>query len=71
MELNLDKLKQFIEVKFNGNRSKFASGIGIDRGQLSKILNTGTCAGKDFFTGLYCFCKKEGLNFDDFIFFTK
>ncbi|WFD11980.1 hypothetical protein [Tepidibacter hydrothermalis] len=68
MKPNVKKLKQLVDNNFNGNKSAFANEIGVDRGQVSKILKDGTCAGSQFYGGLFVYCEKEKLNFKEFIF---
>lgn len=66
---NVPELQRLVDDKFNGNKSEFASAIGVDRGQVSKVLKDGTCAGSLFFGGLMSFCDKENLDFKRFIIF--
>ncbi len=68
MKPNIEKLKQLLSDKFDNNIARFAKSLNMDRGQLSIILKTGSSDGKLFYSGLYIYCKQEGLNFEDYIF---
>lgn len=65
---NVEKIKELIDKKFNGNQSKFAQAIGVERSQVSRILKNGKGAGAMFFGGLMKYCEQEGLQFKDYIF---
>lgn len=67
MKPNILALQNLIDSKYNGNKSAFAKGIGVERSHVSKILSTGACAGATFFGALLDYCKSEKLNFEDFI----
>lgn len=69
MKPNTDELQKLVDDKFAGNKSDFANAIGVDRGQVSKILKDGTCAGSLFFGGLLSYCERERLDFRKFIFY--
>lgn len=64
---NVAELRKLVAEKFNGNKSEFAASIGVDRGQVSKVLKDGSCAGSLFFGGLMAYCEKEGLDFKKFV----
>jgi hypothetical protein len=66
---NVNELRALVDDKFNKNKSEFANAIGVDRGQVSKILKDGSCAGSLFFGGLMSFCERENLDFKQFIIF--
>jgi uncharacterized protein with von Willebrand factor type A (vWA) domain len=68
---NLKKIKGLVDKKFSGNKSAFASAIGVDRAQVSKLLKDGSGAGAQFFGGLMAYCEKEDLKFADYIFLPK
>ncbi|ERK29974.1 hypothetical protein [Clostridium intestinale] len=68
MKPNIAAIQGLINLRFNGNKSSFAKAIGIERSHVSKVISTGACAGATFFGALMEYCKKEGLNFEDFIF---
>lgn len=71
MKPNIKKLKQLLKEKHNDNISAFARSLGLDRGHLTKIINTGTCAGSKFYGAFYNYCEKEGLDFKEYIFLNK
>jgi hypothetical protein len=66
---NIPELQKLVDDSFNGNKSDFANAIGVNRGQVSKVLRDGSCAGSLFFGGLMLFCDKSGLDFKKFIIF--
>lgn len=68
MKPNVNKLKELVKAKYNGNKSAFAADLGIDRAQVSKVLKDGTCAGSQFFGALYVYCEESKLEFENFIF---
>ena len=67
MKPNITELQKLVDDKFDGNKSSFANAIGLDRGQVSKILKNGTCAGSLFFGGLLAYCESEKLDFKKLI----
>jgi len=67
MKPNITELQKLVDDKFGGNKSSFANAIGLDRGQVSKILKNGTCAGSLFFGGLIAYCERDKLDFKRFI----
>lgn len=64
---NVSELQKHVNDKFNGNKSEFANAIGVDRGQVSKVLKDGKCAGSLFFGGLMSYCEREKISFKRFI----
>lgn len=68
MKPNITELQKLVDNKFGGNKSDFANAIGVNRGQVSKVLKDGNCAGSLFFGGLLAYCEKENLDFKEFIF---
>jgi hypothetical protein len=68
---NLPELKRLVTERFYGNRSAFARALGVDRGQISKILNDDGGSGALFFGGLLAFCEREHLFFKDYIIMPK
>jgi len=67
MKPNISELQKLVDDKFGGNKSYFANAIGVNRGQVSKVLKDGTCAGSLFFGGLIVYCERENLDFKRFI----
>lgn len=66
---NVIAIDQLITTRFAGNKAAFAEAIGVNRSQVSLIINQdGRGAGSNFFGGLMSFCDREGLNFRDYIF---
>lgn len=68
MKLNIEAIRVLINENFSGNRSAFAKAIGVDRTQVSLLLNKGTGAGALFIGGLIAYCKNNGLDFEKYIF---
>lgn len=68
MKPNIIAIEKLISDQFNGNKAEFARAVGVERSQVSKIVNHGTGGGSRFFGGLIVYCSKSGLNFMDYIF---
>ncbi len=68
---NISELKRLVTDRFDGNKAAFAKALGVDRGQISKILNDDGGSGALFFSGLLAFCERERLYFKDFIIMPK
>ena len=69
MNPNIQAIKSLIDNKFNGNKTAFAEEIGVNRSQISMIINQeGKGAGSIFYGGLFAYCDREGLNFREYIF---
>lgn len=72
MEIQIDKLLELIEEKFNNNQTLFAQTIGIERTHLNKVLrNNGKGAGALFCGALIKYCNENNLNYEEYIFLTK
>lgn len=67
---NIPMLKMLLRSHFKNNITSFAREMGINRSQASLIINHGRGAGAQFFGGLYIYCKRKQLNFEDYIIFT-
>ena len=67
MKPNIIAIEELISKKFNGNKAEFARCIGVERSQISKIVNHGLGGGSLFFGGLISYCEKEGLDFKHYI----
>lgn len=68
MKPNIEKLNELVNEKFDGNKSLFAKVLGVERSQVSMLLNHGNSVGAKFYGALLAYCEKEGLNFRDYIF---
>jgi hypothetical protein len=68
MEANKNKIQDLINEKFNGNKSAFAKAIGVERSQISALINHGKCVGAKFYGGLIAYCEQNKLDFRDYIF---
>ncbi len=64
---NISAIQKLIIEKFNGNKAEFARVIGVERSQISKIVNHGSGCGSRFFGGLILYCEREGLDFKDYV----
>lgn len=71
MKPNVEAIKALIDEKFGGNRSRFAEAIGVDRTQVTRVLNEGVGIGKLFIGGMMKYCKANGLNFDDYFIYSE
>lgn len=66
---NIPAISGLINNDFEGNKAAFAQAIGVNRSQVSQIINKkGKGAGANFFGGLLAYCEKNCLNFKDYIF---
>jgi hypothetical protein len=65
---NIPSLNELIQERFEGNKSAFATAIGVGRTQVSKVLNNGVGAGSNFFGGLIRYCELERIDFKKYIF---
>jgi hypothetical protein len=70
MEVNRVAVNQLIDERFNGNKAEFARAIGVERSQVSLIINTGRGAGAKFYGGLIAYCEREGLDYKNYIIIT-
>lgn len=68
MYLRKDKLRKLMDEKANGNYHAFARLLGVDVAQVHRILNGKGEAGPKFLGKLMAFCRREGLDFDEYIF---
>jgi len=64
---NINNIQKLIDEKFNGNQLGFARTIGVDRTQVSMLLNHGDRVGAKFYGGLIALCEQEGLNYRNYI----
>lgn len=70
MEVNVKKIREILKEMFKGNQTAFAEALEIDRTHLNKVLrNNGKNAGTVFCGKFIKFCKKNNLNYEDYIFF--
>lgn len=69
MKINIRKLEELIQEKFNGNKTKFAENIGISREYVSKILNDKSENNSaKFCNALILYCENNKLDYKDYIF---
>lgn len=68
MTPNVNKIQKLVNEKFHGNKAAFANAIGVERSQVSHIINSGKGAGAQFFGGLFNYCENNNLVFRDYIF---
>jgi hypothetical protein len=68
MKPNIIKIEELLEKHFDGNKAAFAKAIGVERSQISALVNHGGRVGAKFYGGLIAYCDNHGLNFRDYIF---
>lgn len=68
MKPNVAKIEQLVNTSFNGNKAAFAKAIGVERSQISMLLNHGDGVGSKFYGGLLAYCDKNSLDFKEYIF---
>lgn len=67
MRVNRIAVDKLIKERFGNNKAEFARAIGVERSQVSQIVNTGKGAGAKFYGGLMAYCEREGLDYKDYI----
>ncbi|MBM7868865.1 hypothetical protein JOC70_000334 [Clostridium pascui] len=68
MKPNVIKIEELLEKHFNGNKAAFAKAIGVERSQVSALINHGDRVGAKFYGGLIVYCDTHGLDFRNYIF---
>jgi hypothetical protein len=68
MFINVAKLKELMEIKFQNNYHEFSRQTGIYASQIYRVINNGSKAGPKFLGRFKKYCLGTGLNFDDYIF---
>lgn len=69
MYLDKTKVAQLMNDKFDGNYNAFSRSLGVNVAHLHRFLNSDSNAGPKMLGAIAQYCKKEGLQFYDFIFF--
>lgn len=67
MYLNKVKLREILDKKADGNYHELARKLNVDVAQLHRVLNTKSNPGPKFLGRLMKYCKKNDLNFNDYI----
>ena len=67
MKANRMKVSQLMHKYFNGNYTWFGRELGVNPSQLHRYLNTGVGGGKKIIGAILKFCKRKGLNFEEYI----
>lgn len=68
MTLKYEELKKLIQMKTQGNLSKFAKLIKVDAAQLFRIVKFQKGAGAKFLSALMVFCEEQGIDYKNYIF---
>lgn len=69
MRINIEKVKELIENKFNNNQTLFAQTLGIERTHVNKVLrNNGKGAGALFCGALIKYCNENNIDYEEYIF---
>lgn len=68
MKPNVVKIEELLEKHFDGNKAAFAKALGVERSQVSALLNHGDSVGAKFYGGLIAYCDTHSLDFRDYIF---
>ena len=69
MVINTKALIQLLNERFEGNQSKMARVLGIDKHHLNKVINgNGKGAGKKIIGSIIKYCDTNELNFRNYIF---
>lgn len=69
MFLNIKELKSHMEKYHQNSYRRFARALEVEVSQLHRIINKKSKAGVLFLGRLHKYCKKNELEFNDFIFF--
>lgn len=67
MQANVKNIERLVQKNFNGNRAQFAKALGVERSQVSMLLNHGNAVGAKFYGALIYYCEANNLNFKDYI----
>lgn len=67
MRLNREKVAQLMAVYCGGNYNRFGRELGIDPSHLHRFLTSGIGGGKKLIGAVMIFCKKNKLNFEDYL----
>jgi len=62
-----DRLRDLMKEHGNNSYHYFARILGVEVAQLHRILNHNSEAGAKFLGCLMRFCKKRGLNFEEYV----
>lgn len=68
MKIKIEKIKQLMEERHNGNYNAFARATGINVALLYKMLNNKANAGLKTINRLIDYLKQNNLNVEDYIF---
>ena len=69
MEVNIEKLKELLKVRFNNNQTLFAEKLGIERTHVNKVFKSnGKGAGAGFCGAIIKYCNENKLNYEEYIF---
>lgn len=68
MKINIEKVKELMAERHNGNYNAFARATGINVALLYKMLNNKANAGLRTVNRLIDYLKQNGLNVEDYIF---
>lgn len=70
MSINIEAVKELIKRKFRNNKSWFAEEIGVDTAYLYSVLTRNRKnTSKKIIDGIIKYCKKYGLDYNEYIFF--
>ena len=70
MEVNIEKIKELIKLRFRGNQTFFAETIGIDRHYLNQILlKKQKASSPKLCNAIIGYCITNKLKKEDYIFF--
>ncbi|MCX7923460.1 MAG: hypothetical protein N3B21_15835 [Clostridia bacterium] len=67
MKVNRDKLEQLKKIYCLGNCSRFARELGMSTSHLHYFLSTGEGGGKKLVGAVASFCRRKGLNMEDYL----
>ena len=67
MEAKRSKVVELMNDYCNGNYNRFGRELGVDPSHLYRFLTEGVGGGKKIVGAVIKFCKKNGLNYEDYI----
>lgn len=71
MKINIEAVRKLILTNFAGKLTLFAKEIDVDYSYINSIMNGHKPAGsKKICDGLISYCKREKLDYNEYIFFT-
>lgn len=69
MKLDRIRMTWLLQMYFNGNFNRFARALEVDPAHLYRFLKTGIGGGNKMIGGFIKFCKRKGINYEEYFIF--